>query len=177
MPDQRTFNIHLGLEQVRRERALSLKQMHALAAQRLPGLPLSRLSRFSLGYAHPDWTEICALAEAFGVTPEQLAGLPPPKPAAVAAAPVAPAPKASMSPPPPPSIAAPVFPEAPPQIPGRGQGPAEQYRELLGKELHKATQALHIPKLPAKLWAGWRGYEQALRRELLAMQRGAGVQD
>jgi len=177
--EQTTFNIHQGLEKIRAERALSVRQLHAIALTQLPALPQSRFSRFSLGYAHPGWAEVCALAKAFEVTPEQLAGLPAKSSPVAADAPAVPTPAPKATPPvtgttPPaggPVASAPAFPEPPAQVPERGSGTPEQYQALMGDELRKATQALHIPKLPAKLWAAWRAYEQALRRALLQQQR------
>jgi hypothetical protein len=62
-----------------------------------------------------------------------------------------------------------VFPEPPLQPPLRGNLHVDSHRAQLGAELRKAASALAIPKLPPKLWAGWRAYEQTIRRELAAL--------
>ena len=158
-----TYNISRPLEQIRAQRGQTLRQLHAAITPHLPQLTPSRLSRYALGYAHATWDEVAAIARALAVTPEHLAGLTP----RVAIPPLSPQPRNGL----PPQVVPPKpdYPVPPSSPPARNGQPIDTYRALLGQELQRASSTLQTPKLPAKAWAAWRSYEQALRRELAAL--------
>lgn len=165
-----THNIGEALQGLRTSRSQTTAQLYASVHRSLPHLSLSRFNRYVLGYAHPEWSEVVAIAQALGTTPEALVGVAP----AARPCPV-PAPPRPAEAPPPPSAApaaptAPnaIYPEAPSAIPDRGTSTSETYRRTLSTELHTAREALTIPKLPPQCWAAWRRYEKLL---IAALQR------